>query len=91
MKRLKVIEGRSCPKCGSLENQTNRGHTVTGSQRCYCKSCNKHYTPHPKPHRYPEELRIIAMREYYSGVSGRGVGKIHNMSKANVYNWIKKK
>jgi hypothetical protein len=27
---------------------------------------------------------------FYSGVSGRGVGKILKMSKANVYNWIKK-
>jgi IS1 family transposase len=30
------------------------------------------------------------MKIYYSGVSGRGVGKIMKMSKANVYNWIKK-
>ena len=28
---------------------------------------------------------------YYSGVSGRGVGKFFGMSKANVYNWIKKR
>ena len=28
---------------------------------------------------------------YYSGVSGRGVGKVLGMSKANVYNWIKKR
>lgn len=27
---------------------------------------------------------------YYSGVSGRGVGKVLGMNKANVYNWIKK-
>ena len=27
---------------------------------------------------------------YYSGVSGRGVGKVLGMSKSNVYNWIKK-
>ena len=30
------------------------------------------------------------MKTYYSGVSGRGVGKIFCMSKANVYNWMKK-
>ena len=30
------------------------------------------------------------MKMYYSGVSGRGVGKILGMNKANVYNWIKK-
>ena len=27
---------------------------------------------------------------YYSGVSGRGVGKILKMNKSNVMNWIKK-
>jgi hypothetical protein len=27
---------------------------------------------------------------FYSGVSGRGIGKALHMSKANVYNWIKK-
>ena len=32
----------------------------------------------------------MATKTYYAGVSGRGVGKIFGMSKANVYNWIKK-
>jgi transposase-like protein len=39
---------------------------------------------------YPEEIRQAAIKSYYSGVSGCGVGKIFSMSKANVYNWIKK-
>ena len=39
---------------------------------------------------YSEEIKKEALRIYYSGVSGRGVGKILGMSKANVYNWIKK-
>ena len=30
------------------------------------------------------------MKIYYSGASGRKVGLILGMSKANVYNWIKK-
>ena len=30
------------------------------------------------------------MKMYYSGVSGRGVGKVLGMNKSNVYNWIKK-
>lgn len=29
------------------------------------------------------------MKMYYSGVSGRGVGKILGMNKADVYNWMK--
>jgi transposase len=44
----------------------------------------------PKKREYPEEIQKMALKIYYSGVSGRGVGKILGMSKANVYNWIKK-
>ena len=44
----------------------------------------------PKKHEYPDETKKLAMKMYYSGVSGRGVGKILGMNKANVYNWIKK-
>ena len=35
-------------------------------------------------------MRELAIKMYYSGVSGRGVGKALGMSKSNVYNWIKK-
>ena len=30
------------------------------------------------------------MKTYYTGVSGRQVGLLFGMNKANVYNWIKK-
>ena len=48
------------------------------------------YTIDPKQREYSEETKAMAMKMYYSGVSGRGVGKILGMNKANVYNWIKK-
>lgn len=48
------------------------------------------YTLNPKKHEYPDETKELAMKMYYSGVSGRGVGKVLGMNKANVYNWIKK-
>ena len=48
------------------------------------------YTIDPKKRDYSEDTRKLAMKMYYSGVSGRGVGKVLGMSKANVYNWIKK-
>jgi transposase len=32
----------------------------------------------------------MALKIYYAGASGRGVGKVLGMSKANVYNWLKK-
>lgn len=90
MKKAKVIEGRKCPKCGAVINQINAGYNERGTQRCLCKDCNYKYTLTPKSHEYPEEIQKLAIRMYYSGVSGRGVGKILKMHHANVYRWIKK-
>ena len=81
---------RQCPKCGQVENQINKGLNRSGTQRCMCKDCGIRYTPEAKKREYSEEKRAEALKIYYSGVSGRGVGKILGMSKANVYNWIKK-
>ncbi len=55
-----------------------------------CKGCGTRYTLDPKKHGYSDETKELALKMYYSGVSGRGVGKILGMNKANVYNWIKK-
>ena len=68
----------------------NSGYNRSGTQRCLCGECNYKYTHNPKRHAYSEELRQIAIKEYYAGASGRAVGLMHGMSKSNVYNWIKK-
>jgi len=90
MKKAKETLGRVCPGCKSERNQIHFGQNRSGSQRIRCKDCGKTYTPEAKTKAYSEELREQAIKTYYSGVSGRGVGKIFGMSKANVYNWIKK-
>ena len=90
MKKTKIIEGRNCPKCGSAENQSNFGFNRSGTQRCKCKMCDITYTLEPKQHAITEEKRELAIRAYYSGVSGRGVGKMFDMNKSNVVRWIKK-
>ena len=90
MKRAKEIEGRKCPKCGSIDGQKSRGLNRSGTQRCECKKCNISYTLNPKTREYSEAVREIALREYFMGISARGVGKIHRMSKSNVIRWVKK-
>jgi transposase-like protein len=90
MRKQTINEKRRCPKCGKIENQVNSGKNRSGTQRCKCKDCNLYYTLNPKSTVYSEEIRKEAIKTYYSGVSGRGVGKLLKMSKANVYNWIKK-
>ena len=90
MKKQTTDENRRCPKCESAENQINAGYNRSGTQRCVCKNCNHKYTLNGKTREYPEEIKQQAMRIYYSGVSGRGVGKILGIGKSNVLNWIKK-
>lgn len=55
-----------------------------------CKECSVTYTIDPKKREYSEEAKNLAIKMYYSAVSGRGVGKVLGMNKANVYRWIKK-
>lgn len=90
MKKVTIDESRRCPKCGSIENQIRVGYNSSGTQRCKCKDCNIRYTPEQKKHEYSDETKQLAIKMYYSGISGRSIGKILGMNKANVYNWIKK-
>ena len=83
-------ERTKCPECGAEDGQMRNGANRSGTQTYHCRHCNKFYTPKPKQQEYSEETKELALKMYYSGVSGRGVGKILGMSKANVYNWIKK-
>ena len=90
MRIAKENAARRCPECGKAEKQVNAGRNRSGTQRCYCNECGKYYTFEPKRNAYDEKTRKQALKIYYSGVSGRKVGLILGMSKANVYNWIKK-
>ena len=76
-----------CPKCKSKRSH-KCGLTSAKSQRFRCVDCKKVFTPETK--RYSEETKQLAMKVYYSGVSGCGVGKIFDMSHQNIYRWIKK-
>jgi transposase-like protein len=90
MRKQTVDEARRCPKCGKIENQVKRGYNRSGTQRCECRECGAWYTINPKTKAYPEEIRQDAIKTYYSGVSGRGVGALFGMGKENVVRWIKK-
>ena len=76
-----------CPKCG-CGGVHKKGFTVAKSQRYFCKKCNCKFTAEPK--RYSDETKTLAIKVYFSGVSGLGVGKVFNMHHSNVFRWIKK-
>jgi len=66
------------------------GKNRLGTQSCFCNECKKYYSIDPKTREYPEEIRQQAIKTFYAGASGGGVGKVFGFSKANVYNWNKK-
>ena len=80
----------ACPSCKAENKQVKNGKNRSGTQSYLCRHCKKAYTPEPKQRTYSDEVRKMAIKTYYAGVSGRSVGKIFGMNKANVYNWIKK-
>ena len=77
-----------CPKCSGL--LVNSGKTEAGSQRMLCTECGKRFTPNPKKKGYSQEIRDQAIKMHFAGASGRMIGNVMGMSKANVYNWAKK-
>ena len=79
-----------CPKCKAEDGQMKNGKNKSSTRSYLCRHCKKAYTPEPKTKSYREDVRRMAMKAYFSGVSGRGVGKMFGFNKGNVYNWIKK-
>jgi len=80
-------EERVCPKCGAVGNQTKYGFSGSGNQRYKCKECKREYTPNPMPHGYDKEKKELALKLLTQGMTGRGIGKVLGMSKANAYRW----
>ena len=80
----------SCPNCKEETRQVKNGKNRSGTQSYLCRYCKKSYTPEPKRRSYDDDTRRMAMKAYYSGVSGRGVGKMFGFNKSNISNWIKK-
>ena len=90
MRKPSLSQEITCPVCGCRGNQSKKGYNRSGTQRCICKECGATHTLNPKQREYSKETKEAAIKAYYSGATGREVGRLFGMSKANVYNWIKK-
>ena len=88
MRTTLKIEGLKCPICGNSSEQRRNGHRKDGVQIYKCNCCKHFYVLEMK--RYSEDIKQQAIKAYYSGLSGRAVGKLIGMNKANVFRWIKK-
>ena len=83
MQKSKEEEWKRCLRCGKIEEQVKMGYNRSEIQLCKYKERGIRYTIDPKKHEYPKETRELAIKMYYAGVSGRNIGKILHMNKAN--------
>jgi transposase-like protein len=78
-----------CPRCKAEEGQIKAGYNRSGSQRYGCKVCGRKYTPEPKPHGYPERVRLQAVRLYVDGMNLRRIARTLGVNHQSVANWVK--
>lgn len=77
-----------CPHCYSLKRQNKAGRTRAGSQRYFCLSCSRPYTPHAKSQGHPGSLRQQAVRHSLEGISQRKTARLLIVSPQSVANWL---
>jgi len=79
---------QTCPQCGCTTQQHKIGQTRAGSQRYRCYSCRYRYTPTPKHHGYPEEVRRRAVQMHLDGLNFRHIGRLLGVHHTSVMNWV---
>ena len=74
-----------CPRCGSKE--IRKAGKPRGKQQYQCKECERKFITALN---YSKAFKQKAIATFYEGNSGRAVGRIMEINKSTVYNWIKK-
>jgi transposase-like protein len=78
----------SCRYCQQSTGQIKAGSNRCGSQRYKCLTCQRHYTPEPKAHGYPQETRQMALKLYLEGNNFRRIGRLLGVNHQSVVNWV---
>ncbi len=78
----------TCPTCGETTFQHKAGTNPTGTARRECQHCGRTYTPEPKPHGYPLELRRQALKLYVDGTNLRRIARHLEVNPQTVANWV---
>ena len=80
---------QTCPHCHQTTRQNRAGETQSGSQRYKCMHCGHKYTPEPKQHGYPDEVRKQALQLYVDGMNLRRIGRHLGIHHRTVSLWVK--
>ncbi|MFC1936424.1 helix-turn-helix domain-containing protein [Chloroflexota bacterium] len=77
-----------CPHCKQTERQHKAGKTEAGTQRYRCMFCMRRYSPDPKRHGYPDEIRKQALQMYVDGMNFRRIGRHLDIHHSTVSLWV---
>jgi len=77
-----------CPSCQQNRGAIKAGFNPGGSQRYWCKTCQRYFTPEPNPQGYDPALHQQALKLYLEGTSFRAIGRLLNVNHQTVANWI---
>ena len=80
---------QTCPRCHQTTRQNRSGMTLSGSQRYLCMHCHCKYTPEPKHHGYPDEMRKQAVQMYVDGMNLRRIARHLGIHHRTVSLWVK--
>jgi transposase-like protein len=62
--------------------------TLSGSQRYLCMHCHCKYTPEPKRHGYPDNMRKQAVQMYVDGINLRRIARHFGIHHRTVSLWV---
>src|SRR5215216_8189484 len=76
-----------CKHCESSETVKD-GKNPSGSEKYYCKTCQRNFTPLPKPNGYDADRRRAAVKMYVDGGNYRRIARTLGVSHQSVVNWV---
>lgn len=77
-----------CKHCGS-EDSVKDGKNPSGSEKYFCKTCQRNFTPQPNRNGYSADTQQAAVQMYVDGVNYRRIGRILGVAHGSVVNWVR--
>ncbi len=74
----------SCPVCLDTASIIRRGFNRCGTQRLFCKVCQKRFTPHPVSRTLSEEKQELIENALAERVSQRGIARTFKVSRDTI-------
>ena len=78
----------TCPRCHQTTRQNKAGKIECGSQRFRCMHCGCKYSPEPKQHGYPDDMRKQAVQFCVDGMNLRRIARHFGIHHRTAAVWI---